>query len=97
MPASLCPPASAGVLACFRAGGLFPSSALEPAGQFVGLMSIFIAGAPKEHPAGYFANRHRDIELAGDVQEIIFHPLRCNLWAQADAHRVGRSPRARIT
>ena len=68
MPASLRPPASAGALACFRAGGLFPSSALEPAGQFVGLMSIFIAGAPKNDAAGHLTNRDRNIQLASDAQ-----------------------------
>ncbi len=57
---------------------------------FLGLLEIFLAGAPEDHAAGYTADGDGDVELARDAQDVVFHPLWPDLRAQMDADGVAR-------
>jgi hypothetical protein len=49
------------------------SRRLQSAGDILGLLEIFLAGAPEEQAAGHTADGDGDVEVAGDRLEIGFH------------------------
>jgi hypothetical protein len=62
---------------------------LEPAGRLLGLVAIFIRGAPEEQASGHFPDRHGDVQITGDAQEIGFHPRGPDLRPEVNPHGVG--------
>ena len=65
--AALCAPASALASLPSPLGGLAClSPCLEPAGGLLGLLDVFLAGAPEEQPAGHAPDRDRDVQATGD-------------------------------
>jgi hypothetical protein len=70
--------------------GMLLPPAPQPAGGLLGLLEILLAGAPENDAAGHTPDRNRDVELAGDLVNVVFHALRPDLRAQMDADRLGR-------
>jgi hypothetical protein len=56
---------------------------LEALGGFLGSSYILIAGAPEDQAAGHAPDRDGHVELAGNAQEIVFHPLLGDLRTQS--------------
>jgi hypothetical protein len=81
--------ARSSALAPFRASVPLLSSPLEPAGDLLGLLKIFIGRAPEQHPAGHAPDRDGDVELACNAQQIVSHPPLGDVRAQADAGGLG--------
>ncbi len=65
-------------------------SPLKALANFLRLLHVFIAGAPEQHATRHAPDGDGDIQLAGDAQEIVSHPLLGDLRAQPDADRVIR-------
>jgi hypothetical protein len=63
---------------------------LKPAGSRLCLLETLIAGAPEDYAAGYAPDRHRDVELVGNAQAVVFHALRRNFQTQTPTGGLAR-------
>lgn len=62
---------------------------LQSLSSLSGLVAVLVGGAPEDHPSGNFADRHRHVELTGDAQDVVLHPLRPDLGSHADMGCIG--------
>src|SRR5262245_249490 len=50
-----------------------PPAGLQPAGDLLGLLRIFLARAPEDEATGDFSDGDRNTELYGHTEDAVFH------------------------
>src|SRR5918999_2673921 len=63
-------------------GGLLLPPAPQLAGGLLGLLEIFLAGAPEDDAAGHAPDGDGDVQITSNAENIVFHALRRNLGSQ---------------